>query len=120
MKILKDRKNAFGFAFSGIQQALKKEANLQIEFITAGLVILCGLHFSISKSEWLAVLICITLVICFEIFNTAIEEICDLVSREQHPVIKYIKDISAAAVLISCILAVVVGLIVFIPYFFAD
>jgi diacylglycerol kinase len=119
MKLLKGRKNAFGFAFSGIRQALKKEANLQIEFITGGLVILCGLHFSISKAEWFAVLICIALVICFELFNTAIEEICDLVTQEQHASIKYIKDISAAAVLISCFLAAVVGLIVFIPYFFA-
>ncbi|GAE33400.1 diacylglycerol kinase [Halalkalibacter akibai JCM 9157] len=50
-----------------------------------------------------------------EIMNTAIERTVDLVTEEYHPLAKRAKDISAAAVFVYCIFAVVIGLIIFIP-----
>lgn len=58
---------------------------------------------------------CICLVIICELFNTAIEKLCDVVTGEYHPVIGYIKDVSAAAVLLACLLSVIAGLIIFGP-----
>lgn len=116
MTYFKDRKNSLGFAFSGLLQAFKKETHLRIHLACAVIVTGCGFYFCISSLEWLLILICIALVISFELINSAIEKLCDMVMPERHPTIKYIKDISAAAVLIVCILAVLTGILVFFPY----
>jgi diacylglycerol kinase len=116
MTYFKDRKNAFGFAFSGLRQAFKTEKHLKIHFLCAVMVIAAGFYFSVSALEWVAVLTCIALVFAFELINSAIEKLCDLVIPHQHPGIKYIKDVSAGAVLVVCILAVLTGILIFIPY----
>lgn len=51
-----------------------------------------------------------------EALNTAIEKLSDIVSPEKDDRIRIVKDISAGAVLISSIVAVVIGLIIFIPH----
>ena len=53
-----------------------------------------------------------------EIFNTAIEKTMDFISREKHPQIKLVKDLAAAAVLITAVSAIIVGAIIFIPKLF--
>jgi diacylglycerol kinase len=47
--------------------------------------------------------------------NTAIEKLCDMVRPEQHPGIRYIKDISAAAVFMACLVSVIIGAVIFVP-----
>ena len=116
MSYLNKRKNAILIAFSGIFQSLKKETHLKLHFITAALVIGLGFWFNVSKTNWIIILLCITLVICLEMFNSALEKLCDIIMPEQNPKIKYIKDVAAGAVLVACIFAVIAGLMVFIPY----
>ena len=55
------------------------------------------------------------LVLSLELMNTAIEKICDLITKDIHPVIKVVKDISAAAVLIAAIGSLFTGAIIFLP-----
>ena len=69
----------------------------------------------ISAYEWLAVLLCTGIVIGFEMMNAAVEKLCDLVQQEYHPIIKAVKDISAAAVLWTSIVSALTGCIIFIP-----
>lgn len=109
------RKNAFGYAFSGIKTLFGKEAHAKIHLLAAVLVIMAGFVFDISKIEWLAVILCIGIVFMAEGFNTAIERVCDKVSPEIDPLIKDAKDIAAGAVLLFVLSAVVVGIIIFIP-----
>ncbi|MBL7930579.1 MAG: diacylglycerol kinase family protein [Bacteroidia bacterium] len=116
MSYLKNRKNAFVYAFSGLWQVTKREAHIRIHLLATVLVVSAGFYFGLSSVEWVCICACIALVFCLEIINTAIEKLCDLVMPDQHPTIKYIKDISAAAVLIACGFAVVTGLIIFLPY----
>ena len=47
--------------------------------------------------------------------NTDIEKLCDVIYKDKHPVIKKVKDIAAAAVLVSAIFSLVTGLIIFMP-----
>ena len=61
------------------------------------------------------VLIVIALVIVSEIFNTAIEKVVDLYTREYNEIARIAKDVSAFAVLTSCIFALAVGIIIFVP-----
>ncbi|MNY79213.1 Undecaprenol kinase [compost metagenome] len=58
------------------------------------------------------------IVLIAELLNTAIEVLVDLVSPDIHPKAKIIKDVAAAAVLVSALTAVVVGLVIFIPKIF--
>jgi diacylglycerol kinase (ATP) len=104
------------YACTGLWQSFRKEKHMQIHLVSAMLVVLAGLYFGISRWEWVAVSGCITLVMVTEIINSALEKICDLITLERNPTIKYIKDISAAAVLLSCIFAVVTGFLVFGKY----
>lgn len=97
--------------------AFKEELNFRIHVVATIIVIAVGLYFKLSITEWLAIIIVIGLVLLTELLNTTIENIADFISPERHEKIKTIKDIAAAAVLISAIVALVVGLLVFVPKF---
>ena len=58
------------------------------------------------------------MVLAAEGFNTAIERLVDLVSPDFHPVAGDVKDVAAGAVLICAIAAAIIGMIIFIPYFY--
>jgi len=78
-------------------------------------VVIAGFIFGISSIEWVAILLCIAIVISLEMMNSALEKLSDLVEPNYNPVIKSIKDISAAAVLWSAIVSVVIGGVIFLP-----
>ncbi len=113
MNYFKKRIHAFCHAFSGLLAAFKAEAHLKIHVLATIFVIACGVYFKISKAEWLMVIVCCGLVITAELFNTAIEKLCNVISPQPHPTIKFIKDVSAAAVLILCIMAVIIAVLIF-------
>ena len=107
---------SFGFAFRGLWQLFRSEPNAWIHLIFLVIVCILGLLFGIPLLEWALLIFCFGLVFIAELFNTAIELLCDHVTPEWHGVIKRIKDVSAAAVLISAITAALIGLIIFIPH----
>jgi diacylglycerol kinase len=112
------RLKSFGFAFKGLQTLLKDEPNARIHLISTVVIIVSGVYFGISKNDWLWLCVAISLVWVIEALNTAVENICDLISTEFHPKIKKAKDVAAAAVLVSAILSIVIGLYIFTPYIF--
>ena len=77
--------------------------------------IIAGVILRISRLEWIAVVLVSALVFCLEIVNTSIEALSDAVCPEWKPQIGKVKDLAAAAVLVAAIVAVAVGLLVFIP-----
>lgn len=81
-------------------------------------MVVLGFVFHISNYEWIAVLIVMALVWMAELFNTCLEKTMDFLSGEIHPQIKIIKDMAAAAVLITALMAVVVGCLIFLPKIF--
>jgi diacylglycerol kinase len=108
---------SFTYAFRGLGKIFREERNLQVHSIVAIIIIALGFAVKLQPWEWCAVLVCIALVILMETVNSAIERLADVLKPRIHSYIKEIKDIMAAAVLISAILAVAVGLIIFIPHF---
>lgn len=108
---------SFKYAFDGIWEAFKEEPNLRIHFIIAILVLLLGWFLHISTGEWIAVILSIGLVISVELTNTAIEAVVDSFTSDNHPGAKMAKDISAGAVLIIALMALSVGVFIFLPYF---
>lgn len=107
---------SFGYAWYGLYSCIGKEQNLSFHLIATVLVIIAGFLFHITRTEWLVILLCIGMVISAELFNTAIERLVDLVSPQRHPIAGQVKDIAAGAVLVCACIAVIIGLIIFIPY----
>jgi len=106
---------SFKYAFEGIKYFITYERNAKVHSIATVFTILAGWYFDIDKVEWLTVIVCIGFVWTMEIINTALETICDYISPTHQPKIKIIKDLSAAAVLVSAITAAIVGGYIFIP-----
>ncbi len=108
---------SFGYAFRGLFKIFREEQNLQIHSLVAIIVIALGFVFKIQPWQWCAILICIALVILMETVNSAIERLADVLKPRIHESVMAAKDIMAAAVMIAAILAIAVGLIIFVPYF---
>ena len=109
------RLKSFKYAFNGLRILIKEEHNARIHLFAAIGVVIAGFIFKISLHEWIAVAIAIGLVFCSEIINSAIENLSDFVCPDKNERIKKIKDLAAAAVLVSALTALVIGLLVFIP-----
>lgn len=105
----------FQYALRGFVTALRTEKNLRFHLASAVAVTAAGIFFKIDVLEWMVVVLSIVFVITAELMNTALEKLCDVVTKDHHPQIKIIKDIAAAGVLIAATGAAVAGLIIFIP-----
>lgn len=108
---------SFQYAAKGIHYAFSTQRNLQIHGIISLGVLITGGYFSIPSSEWLAIFLCIGLVMGLELMNTAIEQLLDFLHPDQHPMVGRIKDIAAAAVAIAALATAGVGLVIFPKYF---
>lgn len=100
----------------GMVVMVKEEKSLWVHLFTTIFVVVMGLIFKITEGEWLAIIIMIVLVIGFEIINTAIEYLVDIVSFEYNVKAKKIKDVAAMATFVVTLGAIVVGLVIFLPY----
>ncbi|MGU7999305.1 diacylglycerol kinase family protein [Streptococcus suis] len=104
------------FAVTGLFTAFKEERNMKKHLASAVLVVLAGLIFQVSVTEWLFLLLSINLVIAFEIVNSAIENVVDLASGYHFSMLaKNAKDMAAGAVLFVSGFALLTGLIIFVP-----
>lgn len=106
---------SFRHAADGISETLRTQRNMRFHVVALAVASLLGLFFHIAPLEWVALLSVCTVVILAELFNTAIETVVDMITREYHPGAKIAKDVGAGAVLIAAILAVAVGAILFLP-----
>ncbi len=105
-------------AFRGMYVIYKTTRHLFIHIISAILVVFFGFYFEVSGLEWIALIFAIGFVLVSEAFNTAIEIDIDLTSPEYHPFARDTKDVAAAAVLLSVLVAILVGLVIFLPKIF--
>ena len=107
--------DSFNYAIQGIISAFISERNLKIHVIVMLLVIAFGFILNINVEEWIICIILFGMVIAGEIFNTAIEVVVDLAMPNLDPKAKLAKDLSAGAVLVLTITAVIIGFIIFLP-----
>ena len=105
----KDFIQPFRVALSGMVYTFKTQRHMRMHLYVVMVVVLLGMVMNLGLRELLVLLFTITLVIIAEMFNSAIEATVDLVSPTYHPLAKFAKDIAAGAVLITSILAVVIG-----------
>lgn len=109
------RLKSFTYAFNGLKVLFAEEHNSRIHLFATVCVIIAGALLKLSVLEWAAVAFAVGLVFSGEIFNSAIEDLSDVVCPERDDRIKKVKDLAAAAVLVNAIAAAVIGLLVFVP-----
>lgn len=112
---VKDRLKSFRAAFNGLRLLIMHEHNFRIHLFVLVIVIIAGILLKISGGDWIAVTLAAGLVLAGESFNTAVEYLSDRISPGKAPEIGNVKDVAAAGVLISAFIAIVTGLIVFLP-----
>jgi len=112
---LKSRVKSFGYAINGLKTVYKTEHNLWIHTLALAVVVLLGFFLNISCTEWVLIVIASGVVLSSEILNSAIEYIADFVSPDYSELVGKAKDIAAAAVLVTALMSLVVGGIIFVP-----
>ena len=100
---------SLSFAFKGLKTLIVSENNARIHLVATAMVGIAGFYFDVSRQEWLWLLLAVVLVWLTEAMNTAIEKLVDLVSPEYHPLAGQVKDLTAAAVLITALFALAVA-----------
>ena len=103
----------FRDAFHGVALGVRGQRSFLVHFAFAAAVIGCGWGFRVSLPEWLVLLLCITVVLTAEMFNSAMESMAKAVSLEYHPFLGDALDIGSAAVLLASLGAAMVGGLLF-------
>lgn len=109
---------SFGYAREGLKHCFQKERNFRIHTVMGVLAFFLGLSLRLSGAELAILLLLIGLVLISEMLNTALENLVDLCTAEYHPLAKVVKDVAAGAVLLLCVVAVLVGIVIFVPHIF--
>jgi len=112
---IQQRLQSFKYAFHGFYTLIKEEPNARIHLLAAVCAIVLGIVLKISPIEWIAIGIGIGLVFMLEFINSALERISDYISPEKNDEIKKIKDLAAGGVLVAAMVALFIGIILFVP-----
>ncbi len=111
----KKRILSFKYAFNGIAYIYKTQHNAWIHTVFMFVALTLNIILKINSTEWVAILIVMSMVLVSEIFNTAIELIIDFISPEYNKIAGIVKDVAAGAVLLTVFFAVAVGGIIYLP-----
>jgi undecaprenol kinase len=109
---------SLNYAFSGIRSAFKSERNFRIHLVVMIPVVMLGFYLGLSLQTWALLILSIGFVLVAELFNTAVERLGDETANgKQRQRVKNAKDISAGAVLLSALTALVIGILfLLIPF----
>lgn len=110
-KIIKSFKDAI----KGIIYIFQTQRNFRIQMFCFVLATAAAFILKLNFAETAIIIFAGGLVLVGEMINTGLEKLVDLISPEYHPLAGRIKDISAGVVLVSSILAVIIGIIIFLP-----
>ena len=106
---------SFRASFEGLAHVFNNERNFRLHCLAGILALALGLGLGLNNTEWIILLLVIGLVMALEIINTAVENMIDILVAEHHPRIKVIKDLMAAAVLVSALIAIGLSIFIFGP-----
>ncbi len=115
---LKSRLKGLKYALKGAFLLIKTEQSIQVQLFVAFAVTVAGFIFKISTVEWMFQLLAIGLILVSESLNTGIEKLSDFIHPDYHKKIGFIKDISAGASAFAAIIAIIIGLIIYLPKIF--
>ncbi len=107
--------HSFRYAFEGLKLAVSVDQNVRFHIIVGLLVIPIAILLKVSSFEFIFIIFSIFFVLITEMMNTAVEEMTNLIIKEHREEARIAKDVAAAAVLLSAVFALIVGIIILIP-----
>ncbi|CAN5217169.1 diacylglycerol kinase family protein [soil metagenome] len=110
---VKGRWKSFGYALKGVKGVIASGPNFVVMLLAIAVVVVAGIYYHLTGTEWALVTFAITLVVVAEALNTAIEKLTDMVQPKQDPRAGMVKDLASGGVLLACIGAAVIGVLVF-------
>lgn len=112
---LVERLKSIKYSLNGIWYLIKTESSIKIQIFAALIITLAGFYFNISKTEWFAQTLIMSLVLVSESFNTVIEKLADFIHPNYHKKIGLIKDIGAGTVGIAAIMSLIIAGMIYLP-----
>ena len=106
---------SFGHAFDGLKEVFYKEQTFKIFCFIALLVVILMFLLQVSFYEKLILILTIVFLMTFELINSRIEEIVDVFQPNHDPKVKIIKDVTAGAVFLASLGALIIGILIFLP-----
>ena len=116
MPSIKKLLTSLGYAISGLATTWQTQNNFRWHCLGLVLVIILGLVVDLKAIEWVVIFIISVLVLVVELVNTVMERLVDLAKPRVHVYAKIIKDVMAGATLLVAMVAIVVGLLIFLPH----
>ena len=107
---------SFGYSLKGLGLIFREEQSFRAQIIAALAVIVIMFVLPVKNWEKVALILVISWVLVIELINSILERMADILKPRVHLGVEAIKDIMAAAVFISSLTALIIGLIIFIPY----
>ena len=111
----KSRWRSIRCALQGMKYVLFTQENTWVHALISGAVLALGLWLSLTRIEWVVILFTMALVWVTEILNTVFEILIDIINPQPHPTIRIAKDVSAAAVLLTAFVSIMIGLLILGP-----
>ncbi|MEQ8849060.1 diacylglycerol kinase family protein [Botrimarina sp.] len=102
----------FSCAFRGVWVGMRDQSSFAVHFPVAALVLALAWWRSVTWPEWLALLVCVTVVLSAEMFNSSIEQLSRAVTKEYDEHVRDALDIASGAVFVAVIGAVTVGVLI--------
>ena len=104
-------------AGGGIVYTFRHERNFQVELVMAFLVGVLMLWLPVSAGEQTVLSLAIVLVLALELINTAVERVMDILKPRVHPYARVVKDVMAGSVFVASFGALILGVLILLPYF---
>jgi len=106
----------FQYAFVGLRYTLKNHKSFALQSVAALIALVFAVVFRITRIEWIILIVTIGGVLTAELFNTAAESILDYLEKKHNLNVRIAKDVAAAGVLVTAIVSIIVGVLIFGPY----
>ncbi len=106
--------NKFRDAFRGVKEGVRGQSSFFVHFFMSAAVAVAGAVMRVDLLEWCILILCMTIVLTAEMFNSAIESMAKAITEEIHPYLKNSLDIGSAAVLAASLGAALAGSLLFI------
>lgn len=103
------------YAIEGLIYAYKNEKSLWLHAFLSALCIFGGIVLNLTRMQWIVMLIALVIILAFELINTAIEAVVDLVTLEYNELAKIAKDCAGAATFVTSIIGFIIALSIYVP-----
>jgi diacylglycerol kinase (ATP) len=114
-KLAAGRWRCFGHAMRGLLFLVRSEPNAKLHLAATAAVATLGALLGLGAGEWRWLVLAAALVWAAEAFNTAVEQVCNLVSPGFDPRVEAAKDVAAGAVLVAAVAAAAIGAATLLP-----